>query len=73
MEKETQNRINYVDMTIIKEHNILTLNIYRTPTTTDSIIHSESYHPNEHKSSAINYLVNRMNIYPLTQVKKIKN
>jgi nucleoside-specific outer membrane channel protein Tsx len=29
MEKETQNSINYLDLTIIKEVNKLTLNIYR--------------------------------------------
>jgi hypothetical protein len=54
-------------MTISKEHHKLTFDIYRKPTTTDSIIHNESCHPNEHKRSAINYLVNRMNMYPLTQ------
>jgi hypothetical protein len=54
-------------MTIIKEHNKLTIDIYRKPTTTDSIIHNESCQPNEHKRSAFNYLVNCMNTYPLTQ------
>jgi hypothetical protein len=70
MEKETQNSINYLDMTIIKEHNKLTFNIYRKPTTTDSIIHNDSCHPNKHIRSAINYLLNRMNTYPLTQGNK---
>jgi hypothetical protein len=28
MEKETQKRINYLDLTIIKEHNKLTFGIY---------------------------------------------
>jgi hypothetical protein len=71
MERETQNRINYLDMTVIKAHNKLTFNIYRKPTTTDSIIHNDSCHPNEHKKkSAINYSINLMNTYPLTQENK---
>jgi hypothetical protein len=70
MEKETQSRINYLDLTIAKEHNKLTFGIYRKPTTTDSIIHNDSCHRSEHKKSAINYLINRMNTYPLTQANK---
>jgi hypothetical protein len=57
-------------MTIIKQHNKLKFNIYKKPTTTDSIIHNDSGHPNEHERSAINYLLNRMNTYPLTQGNK---
>jgi hypothetical protein len=70
MEKKTSNRINYLDLTIIKEHNKLTFSIYRKPTTTDTIIHNDSCHPNEHKKSPLNYLINRMNTYPLTQDNK---
>jgi hypothetical protein len=46
MENEIDNRINYLDMTIIKEHNKLTIDIYQKPTITDSIIHNELCHPN---------------------------
>jgi hypothetical protein len=70
MDKETRNRIKYLDMTIIKEHNKLIFNIYRKPTTTGSIIHNASCHPNEHKISAMNYLLDRMNIYTLTRENK---
>jgi hypothetical protein len=70
VEKETQNKINCLDVTITKEGNKLTFAIYRKPTTTDSIIHNDSCHPNEHKKSAINYLINRMNTYPLTHTNK---
>jgi hypothetical protein len=66
IEKETQNKINYLDLTITKEDNKLIFAIYRKPTTTDSIIHNDSCHPNEHKKSATNYLINHMNTYPLT-------
>jgi hypothetical protein len=58
MEQESLNKINYLDLTITKEHNKLTFNIYRKPTTTDSIIPNDSCHPNEHKKSTIKYLIN---------------
>jgi hypothetical protein len=70
MEQETLNKISHLDLTIIKEHNRLTFNIYRKPTTTDSIIPNDSYHPNEHKKSAIKYLINRINTYPLTHTNR---
>jgi hypothetical protein len=70
MEQESLNRINYLDLTITKEHNKLTFNIYQKPTTTDSIIPNDSCHPNEHKKSAIRYLINRMNTYPLTHTNR---
>lgn len=39
--------------------------IYGNPTTTGTIIPSDSCHPPEHKHDAIRYLVNRMNTYSL--------
>ena len=65
MEKEKNNRINFLDITIVKEHNKLTFDIYRKPTTTDSIIPYDSCHPIEHKLAAVRYLTNRMNTYHL--------
>jgi hypothetical protein len=63
---ETHNKINYLDITIDEQHNKLMFEIYRKPTTTDTIIHN----PNEHKRSAINYLINRMNTYQFTPKNK---
>jgi hypothetical protein len=67
IEKETQNKLNYLDITITNLHNTLTFNIwvFRKPTSTDLIIH-DSCHPQEHKNAAINYLINHMNTYPIT-------
>jgi hypothetical protein len=47
-------------------HNKLQLRIYRKRTTTDLIIHNDSCHPYEHKKASINFLINRMNKYPIT-------
>ena len=70
MEKETENSINLLDVTIRKEHDTLTFNVYRKPTTTDSIIAKDSCHPQEHKYAAIRHLINRMNTYNLNAVNR---
>jgi hypothetical protein len=49
-----------------KQQNKLTFEMYRKPTTTDTITHNISCHSNEQETSAINYLINRMNTYQLT-------
>jgi hypothetical protein len=69
-EKVIQNKINTLDLTITKEDNRFTFAIYRKPTTTVSILHNDSYHPNERKKPAINYLINRMNTYLPTRTNK---
>jgi len=61
MEKEIDNKINFLDVTIQKENKNLSFNIYRKPTTTDTIVPNDSYHLQEHKHAAIRYLTNRMN------------
>jgi hypothetical protein len=65
--KETQNKLNYLDLTITNLHN--TTNIVRKPTATD-LIHNDSFLPQELKKSAINYLINRMNTHPITDINK---
>jgi RNA binding exosome subunit len=65
MEVETDNSINFLDITIQKENNTLTFNVYRKLTTIDSIIPRDSCHPQEHKHVAIGHLINRMNTYNL--------
>jgi hypothetical protein len=72
IEQQTQNRLNYLDLTIKKNRNKLNFEIYRKPTTTDLILHNNSCHPYEHKESAINYLYNRMNTYKITEENKNK-
>jgi hypothetical protein len=67
MEKETENKINFLDITIQKEEHKFSFKIYRKPTTTDSITPSDSYHPQEHKHAAIRHMINRMNTYNLNK------
>jgi hypothetical protein len=61
IEQQTQNRINYLGLTIKKNRHKLNFEIYRKPTTIDLILHNTSCHPYEHKKLAIIYLYNRLN------------
>jgi hypothetical protein len=72
MEEDTDNQINFLDLTIQKEKkkNTFTTKIYRKPTATDSIIPADSCHPQEQKHAAINHKINRMNSYNLSKEDK---
>jgi hypothetical protein len=70
IEKEENSKINFLDLSISRISNRMELAIYRKPTTTDLIIHNDSCHPLEHKKNAINYLLNRINQYPITSKNK---
>jgi len=72
MEKEVNNQLNFLDITVKKANNSLHFEIYRKPTSTDIIIPHESNHPIEHKISAIRYLQDRNNTYPTTTNSKQK-
>ena len=72
IEKERENTITFLDITIEKEHDKLIFDTYRKPTTTDSIIPCDSCHPTEHKMAAVRYLTNRMNKYYLSTANKDK-
>jgi hypothetical protein len=73
LEEEKGNKINFLDITINKQQDSLTFEIYRKPTTTDIIIPNDSCHPMEHKTAAIRYDYNRMNTYKLTTESKEKD
>jgi hypothetical protein len=70
MEKEIHHSINFLDLTIHREEENLKFTIYRKPTQTDIIIPNSSCHPNEHKRASINYLLNRMHVYPINKEAK---
>jgi hypothetical protein len=72
MEQQSQNTLNYLDITIPIHDKELNFGIHRKPTTTDLILRNTSCHPQEHKKSAINYLYNRINTHKLTNENKNK-
>jgi hypothetical protein len=66
LEKEENNKINFLVITIAKRHDSLLFEIYRKPTTSNAIIPNDSCHPGEHKTAAIRYFYNRIKSYKLT-------
>jgi hypothetical protein len=44
IEEEKENKINFLDITILKENNNFSFDVYRKPTTTDTIIPNVSCH-----------------------------
>ena len=66
LEEEQNDKISFLDFTIIKTHNGLSFDIYRKPTTTDIIIPKDSCHPFEQKTSAIRYYRDRLLTYRLS-------
>ena len=64
-ETETDNTINYLDVTIHKTPTNWKMAIYRKPTFTNTIIPYMSNHPTQHKFAAIRFLYNRLNTYDL--------
>jgi len=67
IEKEIDNSINFLDITVHKSTENFSFSIYRKPTTTDTIIPNDSCHPPEHKHAAIHYMYDRMNSYQLSK------
>jgi hypothetical protein len=43
----------------------LQIEIYRKPSGINILIHHNSCHPGKHKMAEINYLMNRVNTYPI--------
>jgi hypothetical protein len=70
IEKEQKNSINFLDLSIHRKRTKLEFGIYRKPTQIDTIIPNDSCHPHEHKAASINYLMNRVHTYPITNEEK---
>lgn len=68
--EEENNTISFLDLLINRNHNGLSINIYRKPTTTDTTIHFNSDHPIQHKLVAYRYLLNRLHQLQLSQDQK---
>jgi len=67
-ETESNNKINYLDITIHRTPTNWVTSTYSKPTFTDTVIRYSSNHPTQHKYAAIRFLYNRLNTYiPPTQ------
>ena len=64
-EVESDNTINYLDISIQKTPTGLKTAIFRKPTFSDTIIPYTSNHPTQHKFAAPRFLYNRLNSYNL--------
>lgn len=65
MEKEENNKINFLDISIQREDGKLTFNIYRKPTFTDVMIPTDSHSAYTHKMSAFRSMVHRAFSIPM--------
>jgi hypothetical protein len=66
-ETESNNTLNYLDISIHRSPESLKTSIYRKPTFTDTIIPYTSNHPPQHKFAAIKFLFNRLHSYNLAE------
>jgi hypothetical protein len=67
IEKETRGSINFLDITIDRDKKRFSVDIYRKPTYTDSIIPNDSCHPTEYQYAAIRHLHKRTNSCQLSR------
>ena len=67
---EANNRINFLDLQIIKNTLKLEIDIYQKPTTTDTTINFTSNQPMEHKTAAYRYYFSGMHSLPQTPNRK---
>ena len=72
IEKETEGNINFLDLTIHRDMDSFSIDIYSKPTYTDTIMPIDSCHPTEQKYAAIRHLQNRLNSYQLSHEKREK-
>src|SRR5436190_19160606 len=65
MEKEQDNKLHFLDLTLEKNNHRFEYNIYRKPTYSDQTIHATSYHPQNQKEAAFNSMIHRLLNVPL--------
>jgi len=59
--EQEKEKLNFLDISIIKATDKISFDIYRKQTTSDIIIPNDSCHPTEQKLAAIRYFTNRIN------------
>jgi len=72
LEREKDDRLNFLGLTITKGASELTFEIFRKLTTTDTVIPNISCHPLEQNFAAIRYFANRIHTYNLDHLQKQK-
>ena len=72
LELEHNNRINFLDVSIIRENGSLSYDIYRKPTQTDSIIPFDSFHHISQRFAALNSYLHRCYSLPLNKERRMK-
>lgn len=72
LELESDQSLNFLDLTITRVHNKLDFQIYRKPTHTDTTIPASSCHPLQHKLAAFRSYVHRLLSVPLSTDSYVK-
>ena len=72
MELEINKTLKYLDVSFQKHVDELDLNVYSSPTFTDTIILFNSCHSEEHNFAVSRYLISRYNTYQLKTAAKKK-
>ena len=67
MELESNNSINFLDLTLKKFNNRHQFSIYHKPSHTDITIHSSSCYPYQHKMTAYNSMIHRLINIPMCE------
>jgi len=70
--EETNNSINYLDMTINRNVNGMEISVYRKPTSTNVTIKHTTNHPQDYKYAAYRCYKNRMITLPNTERARIQ-
>jgi site-specific DNA-adenine methylase len=70
MTTEVNNTINYLDILIRRNIINITIEMYRKPTQTGTVIHFKSNHPHERKIAAFLYYINRTTTMPIIENSK---
>ncbi|KAL1140018.1 hypothetical protein AAG570_006995 [Ranatra chinensis] len=66
IESKTNNKLNFLDLTIEKTGQKLDFSIFRKPSYPSTTIHKTSNHPTSQKQSAYRYLIDRLQSCPLS-------
>lgn len=69
-EEECEQRLNFLDVTVIKNNGKFEFDIYRKPTNTLRYITSDSYHPFRHKIAAFHSMIFRALNIPMSNERK---